>query len=56
VSEAHFDKVAATWGRTVKVLIGGKAEDMFVEPTVAEVSADAKQAREEIFGPVLSRA
>jgi gamma-glutamyl-gamma-aminobutyraldehyde dehydrogenase len=27
---------------------------MFVEPTVAEVSADAKQAREEIFGPVLS--
>jgi hypothetical protein len=27
---------------------------MFVEPTVAEVRPDARQAREEIFGPVLS--
>jgi gamma-glutamyl-gamma-aminobutyraldehyde dehydrogenase len=54
VSQAHFDKVCSYLGKDLKVLIGGTAKDMFVEPTVAEVSADAKQAREEIFGPVLS--
>jgi gamma-glutamyl-gamma-aminobutyraldehyde dehydrogenase len=54
VSEAHFNKVVSYLGKDVKVLIGGKAEAMFVEPTVAEVRPDARQAREEIFGPVLS--
>ncbi|MCT4684469.1 MAG: aldehyde dehydrogenase [Roseicyclus sp.] len=54
VSGAHFDKVASYLGKGAKIVIGGKAEAGFVEPTVIEVTPDAKQAREEIFGPVLS--
>ena len=54
VSRAHFDKVSAYLGRGAKVLMGGKAKDGFVEPTVLDTAPDAKQAREEIFGPVLS--
>lgn len=54
VSEAHFGKVCSYLGKGPKVLIGGAAKDGFVEPTVIEVTADAPQAREEIFGPVLS--
>ncbi len=54
VSPAHFDKVAGYLGKGPKVLLGGKAEGGFVEPTILEVARDAKQAREEIFGPVLS--
>jgi gamma-glutamyl-gamma-aminobutyraldehyde dehydrogenase len=34
--------------------MGGKAERGFVEPTILEVARDARQAREEIFGPILS--
>ncbi|MBV7378881.1 aldehyde dehydrogenase [Maritimibacter dapengensis] len=54
VSEAHFDKVRSYIGDDATVILGGKAEKGFVEPTVIEVARDAKQAREEIFGPVLS--
>lgn len=54
VSRAHFDKVASFLGKGPKVVMGGKAESGFVEPTILEVSRDSKQAREEIFGPVLS--
>lgn len=55
VSKAHFDKVCSYLDKGAKVLLGGKAEDGFVEPTIIEVSdREAKQVREEIFGPVLS--
>lgn len=54
VSKAHFDKVASYLGKGPKVLLGGKAEAGFVEPTILEVARDARQSREEIFGPVLS--
>lgn len=59
VSSAHFDKVSGYLGASQKaggpkVLMGGKAEAGFVEPTVLEVARDSAQAREEIFGPVLS--
>jgi gamma-glutamyl-gamma-aminobutyraldehyde dehydrogenase len=59
VSKAHFDKVASYLGSDKKaggpkVLMGGKAAAGFVEPTILEAARDAKQVREEIFGPVLS--
>ncbi|MFZ5962499.1 aldehyde dehydrogenase [Thalassococcus sp. BH17M4-6] len=54
VSRAHFDKVCSYLGKGPKVVMGGAAKDGFVEPTILEVAADAPQAREEIFGPVLS--
>ncbi|MBU2980226.1 aldehyde dehydrogenase [Lentibacter algarum] len=54
VSAAHFDKVISFLGKGPKVLMGGKAKNGFVEPTILDVSPDAPQAREEIFGPVLS--
>ena len=53
VSKAHFDKVAGYLQGT-KPVMGGKAEAGFVEPTILEVARDAKQVREEIFGPVLT--
>lgn len=54
VSKAHYDKVCSYLEKGPKVVMGGKADKGFVEPTILEVSRDAKQAREEIFGPVLS--
>lgn len=54
VSEAHFNKVKSYLEGEAKVLVGGSAENGFVEPTVLEVNAQSAQAREEIFGPVLS--
>lgn len=55
VSKAHFDKVCSYIGKGQKVLLGGKAEGGFVEPTILDIAdRDAKQVREEIFGPVLS--
>lgn len=54
VSKAHFDKVCSYLGKGEAILMGGRAEGGFVEPTVIEVAPDARQAREEIFGPVLS--
>lgn len=53
VSEAHFNKVCSYLDGS-SVMLGGKAEAGFVEPTVVEVAPDAVQACEEIFGPVLS--
>jgi len=55
VSPAHFDKVCAYLGKGAKVLMGGKAKGGFVEPTIIDISdRNAPQAREEIFGPILS--
>lgn len=54
VSKAHFDKVCGYLDKGAKVILGGRAEKGFVEPTILEVSRDSRQAREEIFGPVLS--
>ena len=55
VSKAHFDKVSGYLAEAENVLIGGKAENGFVEATVVAVPDNAaRMAREEIFGPVLS--
>ncbi len=55
VSKAHYDKVCSYLGKGPKVLMGGKAKDGFVEPTILDLAdRTAVQAREEIFGPVLS--
>ena len=54
VSQTHFDKVSSYLGEELSVILGGEAKDGFVEPTILEVAPDAIQAREEIFGPVLS--
>ncbi|MDE2383809.1 MAG: aldehyde dehydrogenase [Alphaproteobacteria bacterium] len=54
VSLQHFEKVAAYLAKGPKVLMGGKAKDGFVEPTILDVAdRNAPQVREEIFGPVL---
>ena len=54
VSPAHFDKVRS-YLEGATVLAGGTAEAGFVAPTVLEITdRDAPQARQEIFGPVLS--
>ncbi len=55
VSEGHYSKVCGYLDKAENVLIGGKAENGFIEATVVEVPGnDATLAREEIFGPVLS--
>lgn len=55
INRAHFDKVCGFLGNGAKVLMGGTAKDGFVEPTVLEITdPDAPQARDEIFGPILS--
>ncbi len=55
VSPAHFTKVCSYLGKGAKILMGGKAEKGFVEPTIFEITdRNAPQAREEIFGPVLA--
>jgi gamma-glutamyl-gamma-aminobutyraldehyde dehydrogenase len=59
VSKGHYDKVcsyldADKKSAGPKVVLGGKADKGFVEPTILEVSRESKQAHEEIFGPVLS--
>lgn len=55
VSQAHFDKVRCYLDGGATVLLGGKAEAGFVEPTILDISdGDARPAREEIFGPVLA--
>ncbi|MDO5704888.1 MAG: aldehyde dehydrogenase [Paracoccus sp. (in: a-proteobacteria)] len=53
VSRAHYDKVRS-YLDGARTLLGGKADGGFVEPTILDVAPDAPQAREEIFGPVLS--
>ncbi len=55
VSKSHFEKVCSYLEKGQKVLLGGKAKDGFVEPTIVDVSdRDAKVVREEIFGPILT--
>ena len=54
VSKAHFEKVCSYLGQGQNVIMGGGAKDGFVEPTILETTENAPQAREEIFGPVLS--
>ncbi|MGI9368648.1 MAG: aldehyde dehydrogenase [Ruegeria sp.] len=55
VSEGHYNKVCGYLDKAENILIGGKADNGFVEATVVEVAGnDAPLAREEIFGPVLS--
>ena len=55
VSKAHFDKVCSYLEKGQKVLLGGKAENGFVEPTILDISdPDSRPVREEIFGPILS--
>ncbi len=55
VSVEHFKKVSNYLGKGTTIVMGGKAENGFVEPTILDVSdRNAIQAREEIFGPVLT--
>lgn len=55
VSRAHFDKVSSYLEQGTNVILGGKAEGGFVEPTVLDMTdREAKPVREEIFGPVLA--
>ncbi|WP_170441020.1 aldehyde dehydrogenase [Ruegeria arenilitoris] len=55
VSKDHFNKVCGYLDKAPSVLLGGKAENGFVEATVVELpDNDTPLAREEIFGPVLS--
>ena len=55
VSKSHFEKVASYLEKGQKIVLGGKAKDGFVEPTIIDVAdREAKVVREEIFGPVLT--
>ena len=55
VSKAHYDKVCGYLDQAENIVLGGKAENGFVEATVIEVADNnSTLAREEIFGPVLS--
>ena len=55
VSTAHYDKVCSYLDAKGAFLIGGTAQNGFVEPTIVEVDSNAaRHAREEIFGPILS--
>jgi gamma-glutamyl-gamma-aminobutyraldehyde dehydrogenase len=55
VSKAHYDKVCGYLEQAENIVLGGKAENGFVEATVVEVTDNnSTLAREEIFGPVLS--
>jgi gamma-glutamyl-gamma-aminobutyraldehyde dehydrogenase len=54
VSKAHYDKVASYLTKGPKILLGGKAQGGFVEPTILDCKRDDLQVREEIFGPILT--
>ncbi|SAK90388.1 aldehyde dehydrogenase [Caballeronia hypogeia] len=56
VSRQHYEKVQSYLTGDVQVLFGGEtSEGRYVHPTIIDVeSNDAKHAREEIFGPILS--
>ncbi|PSL20110.1 aldehyde dehydrogenase [Shimia abyssi] len=55
VSKAHYNKVCSYLEQADNIVLGGKADNGFVEATVVEVSDNTDTlAREEIFGPVLS--
>lgn len=54
VSPAHFEKVSG-YLLGQKIILGGKAENGSVEPTILDITdRNAAHVREEIFGPVLS--
>src|SRR5690606_31531255 len=54
-SQTHFDKVCSYLDKGHKVILGGKAEAGFVEPTILDIEdRSAAPVREEIFSPVLS--
>ncbi|MBL8561186.1 MAG: aldehyde dehydrogenase [Gemmobacter sp.] len=54
VSKSHYEKVASYITKDAKVLLGGKAADGFVEPTILDCKPGDLQVREEIFGPILT--
>ena len=54
VSKSHYEKVASYITKDAKVLLGGKAADGFVEPTILDCQPGDSQVREEIFGPILT--
>ncbi|WP_171131081.1 MULTISPECIES: aldehyde dehydrogenase [unclassified Ruegeria] len=55
VSEGHYTKVCGYLEQAENIIIGGKAQNGYVEATVVEVEDNSSTlAREEIFGPVLS--
>ena len=55
VSPAHFRKVCGYLEQAYKVVLGGQANDGFVDATVVSIPDNTHPlAREEIFGPVLS--
>ncbi|MBF9027951.1 aldehyde dehydrogenase family protein [Rhodobacterales bacterium FZCC0188] len=55
VSTAHYKKVCGYLKDDVKILMGGKYEGGFVQPTIIDLDNPAVvQARDEIFGPILS--
>lgn len=56
MSRDHFNKVSSYLGNGEKVLYGGEtSNERYVHPTILDVASnDAKPAREEIFGPILS--
>ncbi|WLH10756.1 aldehyde dehydrogenase [Pseudomonas hefeiensis] len=56
VSSEHFSKVSSYLGQGEPVLFGGQtSQGRYVHPTIIEASSnDARPAREEIFGPILT--
>lgn len=55
VSAGHYSKVCGYLDKAENILLGGKAENGFVEPTIVDLPDNNHSlAREEIFGPVLS--
>ncbi|WP_175779478.1 aldehyde dehydrogenase [Burkholderia anthina] len=56
VSNQHYEKVQSYLSGENAVLYGGQtSEGRYVHPTILDVASnDAKHAREEIFGPILS--
>ena len=54
VSKSHYEKVASYITKDAKLLLGGKAADGFVEPTILDCKPGDLQVREEIFGPILT--
>ncbi len=55
VSPAHFTKVCGYLEQAETVILGGTAENGFVDPTIVDLPGnDHPLARQEIFGPVLS--
>ena len=55
VSKNHFDKVLSYINNAKNIILGGKAENGFIEATIVDITDDKDPlVCEEIFGPVLS--